>query len=237
MLAPLARRQDARHRRQQGRGRAQEIPGTSPLHAPGDIRLWDVATGRRLAVLPTPDGRVMRLAFSPDGKTLAAATRGRRQSCSGTSPPASPRATMRWPSGPALYSRLRPRRQVPSPRAARTIPSASGTAPPANSGRRSAATPTRSTGSPSPSTAAPSSPPAATPRSSSGTPMSHRARRRRRPIGAPASTPSIPCFPANLRSSFHSRPSRLHRRTESRGSRSHRARARFELNRSTQRGK
>ena len=40
----------------------------------GDVRLWDVATGRRLAVLPVPDGRVTRLAFAPDGETLAAAT-------------------------------------------------------------------------------------------------------------------------------------------------------------------
>src|SRR5205823_3543501 len=41
---------------------------------PGDVRLWEVASGRRLAVLPAPEGRVTRLAFAPDGKTLAAAT-------------------------------------------------------------------------------------------------------------------------------------------------------------------
>jgi WD40 repeat protein len=38
------------------------------------ILVWDLATGRRLAVLPVPSGQVTRLAFAPDGKTLAAAT-------------------------------------------------------------------------------------------------------------------------------------------------------------------
>jgi WD40 repeat protein len=75
---------------------------TNQSHDSGDVRLWDVATGRRLAVLPVPAGRVMRLCFSPDGKTLAAASEA----------PAlvlwdvaalSPRATMTWPSGPALF--------------------------------------------------------------------------------------------------------------------------------------
>jgi WD40 repeat protein len=79
--------------------RGVPVPPSDP--EPGDIRLWDMATGKRSAVLPTPDGRVTRLAFSPDGKTIAAALEV----------PAillwdvaatSPRATMRWPSGPAF---------------------------------------------------------------------------------------------------------------------------------------
>ncbi len=52
-----------------GRG-AEQSPG------PGEIRLWDVASGRRLAVLSVAAGRIIRLAFAPDDKTLAAATEG-----------------------------------------------------------------------------------------------------------------------------------------------------------------
>ena len=36
----------------------------------GSIRIWDVATGRQLAVLAQPDGGILDLAFSPDGTQL-----------------------------------------------------------------------------------------------------------------------------------------------------------------------
>jgi WD40 repeat protein len=35
------------------------------------VRVWDVETGKELAALPCP-GRVAMVAFSPDGKSLAA---------------------------------------------------------------------------------------------------------------------------------------------------------------------
>ena len=35
------------------------------------VKLWDVATGRPLAVLPGHEGYIASLAFSPDGRTLA----------------------------------------------------------------------------------------------------------------------------------------------------------------------
>ena len=38
------------------------------------VRVWDVATGKELAVLPGPDG-VLAIAFSPDGKSLAAGSK------------------------------------------------------------------------------------------------------------------------------------------------------------------
>src|SRR5437660_205402 len=46
-----------------------------PDGAPGEIKLWDVASGKErvpLAKLPTT---VLALAFSPDGKTLASASK------------------------------------------------------------------------------------------------------------------------------------------------------------------
>ena len=44
----------------------------------GGVVLWDVATRRRLAgdPLPVPEGFVRGVAFSPDGKTLAAGYAG-----------------------------------------------------------------------------------------------------------------------------------------------------------------
>jgi WD40 repeat protein/tRNA A-37 threonylcarbamoyl transferase component Bud32 len=40
----------------------------------GEARLWDVASGIALASLPAPTGGLTSVAFSPDGKTLAAGT-------------------------------------------------------------------------------------------------------------------------------------------------------------------
>ena len=44
----------------------------------GQVGLWDVATGRRTAVLAEGSGTVYAVAFSPDGKTLAAGESGGR---------------------------------------------------------------------------------------------------------------------------------------------------------------
>jgi WD40 repeat protein len=38
---------------------------------PGEVKLWDTATGAQLATLPVPDQGVVTVAFSPDGKYLA----------------------------------------------------------------------------------------------------------------------------------------------------------------------
>ena len=37
----------------------------------GDVKLWDVASGKERATLPGPFGRILTIAPSPDGKTLA----------------------------------------------------------------------------------------------------------------------------------------------------------------------
>src|SRR2546430_17696837 len=42
----------------------------------GEIRLWDVATGKNTATLKGHDGDVTSVAFSPDGKTLASGEAG-----------------------------------------------------------------------------------------------------------------------------------------------------------------
>jgi WD40 repeat protein len=83
-----------------GGGRAGSGAEASP--APGDIRIWDVTTGRRLVVLPVPTGRVTRLAFAPDSRTLALATDSPTIMLWDVAE-ASPRATVTWPSGPALF--------------------------------------------------------------------------------------------------------------------------------------
>ena len=41
--------------------------------ADAEIQLWDLHTGLRLQTLKSPGGRIQRLAFSPDSKTLASA--------------------------------------------------------------------------------------------------------------------------------------------------------------------
>ena len=72
-----------------------------PSPGPGEVRLWDVATGRRLAVLSVPAGRVTRVMFAPDGKTLAAATEAATIMLWDLTT-TTPRATLTWQSGPAL---------------------------------------------------------------------------------------------------------------------------------------
>jgi WD40 repeat protein len=46
-------------------------PGGEP--SPGEVWLWDVATGKRRAALKGHTGPVLAVAFSPDGKALASA--------------------------------------------------------------------------------------------------------------------------------------------------------------------
>ena len=143
-----------------GRG-AEQFPG------PGEIRLWDVASGRRLAVLSVPAGRIIRLAFTPTTRPWQRRPRA-RPSCFGTSrrPPSAPHChgnPVRPSPSPSLPTAR------PSLRAERITCSASGMPRPVFSARHSADTPTRLTGSPSPRTAAPSSRLAGTPQPSSGT--------------------------------------------------------------------
>jgi WD40 repeat protein len=83
-----------------GGGRMAARSNQSPES--GDVRLWDVATGRRLAVLPVSAGRVTRVSFSPDGKTLAAASEAPSLVLWDVAT-FSPRATLTWPDGPALF--------------------------------------------------------------------------------------------------------------------------------------
>jgi RNA polymerase sigma factor (sigma-70 family) len=52
-------------------GRHEKIEG---VVLPNSVRLWDLAGGRELLRCPASAGDVRALAFSPDGKTLAAAT-------------------------------------------------------------------------------------------------------------------------------------------------------------------
>src|SRR5262249_38493270 len=37
----------------------------------GDVKLWDVASGKEIAALPGPFSGILAMASSPDGKTLA----------------------------------------------------------------------------------------------------------------------------------------------------------------------
>ena len=87
--------------------RADASPGAGPA---GDVRIWDLATGRRLAVLPVPSGQVTRLAFSPDGKTLAAATEASSIMLWDIAS-SSPREHAELALGSSPFPRLRPRRQ------------------------------------------------------------------------------------------------------------------------------
>ena len=45
-----------------------------PVNAAGDVRIWDVRTGRLLVTLKRHWGAVSAVAFSPDGRTLATAS-------------------------------------------------------------------------------------------------------------------------------------------------------------------
>ena len=143
-----------------GGGRAGGGAERSPV--PGDIRIWDVATGRRLAVLPVPAGRATRLAFAPDSRSLAAATDSATIMLWDVAE-ASPRATrhvaLRAGILPRLLSRWQDsrlgRRGHGAPPLGRLLRQ--------TRSRHSAVIPTRSTGLPSRPTAARSSPPAATP--------------------------------------------------------------------------
>jgi WD40 repeat protein len=47
------------------------ISGDGDWNRPGQVKLWEVATGRSLAVLQTT-GEVLSVAASPDGKSIAA---------------------------------------------------------------------------------------------------------------------------------------------------------------------
>ncbi len=52
---------------------------TGPLsdHIPGEIKLWDVATGKAIATLTGHSSTVWSVSFSPDGKTLASVSQDR----------------------------------------------------------------------------------------------------------------------------------------------------------------
>ncbi len=74
---------------------------TAPALGPGaggDVRLWDAATGRRVAVLPMPSGPVRCMAFAPDGKHLAASTSAPSVTLWDVAA-ATPVVTASWPSG------------------------------------------------------------------------------------------------------------------------------------------
>src|SRR5262249_39214099 len=49
----------------------QSRRGEGQKDVPGEVRLWDVATGREIRRWQGHDGRVDTVAFSPDGRTLA----------------------------------------------------------------------------------------------------------------------------------------------------------------------
>jgi WD40 repeat protein len=75
--------------------------------AGGDVRLWDLATGRRVAVLPMESGKVFRIAFSRDGKLLAASTTAALATIWDVET-ACPVVTLAWPSGEANYVAFSP---------------------------------------------------------------------------------------------------------------------------------
>jgi WD40 repeat protein len=75
--------------------------------AGGDVRLWDLATGSRVAVLPMESGKVFRIAFSRDGKALASSSTGAVATIWDVDS-ASPVVTLAWPSGEANYLAFSP---------------------------------------------------------------------------------------------------------------------------------
>jgi WD40 repeat protein len=54
-------------------GRAGRGPGLTPMRTSGEVRLWDLGTGRELLTLREHTGCVFGVAFSPDGRRLATA--------------------------------------------------------------------------------------------------------------------------------------------------------------------
>ena len=57
-------------------GKTLASAGEAPWHQdkPGELRLWEAATGEPRATLKGHEGPVSAVAFSPDGKTLASAS-------------------------------------------------------------------------------------------------------------------------------------------------------------------
>lgn len=55
-----------------GRTLATAVPGSSGDQSIGTIKLWDAASGKELATLDQNNGLARRMAFSPDGRLLAA---------------------------------------------------------------------------------------------------------------------------------------------------------------------
>lgn len=51
---------------------AAAVPGSSTDRAPGTVKLWDAASGKEVATLDQNNGLARSLAFSPDGRLLAA---------------------------------------------------------------------------------------------------------------------------------------------------------------------
>ena len=139
-------------------GGSRNGSGAEASAVPGDVRIWDVATGRRLVVLPVPAGRVTRLAFAPDNRTLAVATDAPTMLLWDITAP-TPRATMACPFGPVLYLAFAPDGKTLGSGGAdgqlRLWNTVSGKLK-----RCFTATPMRSTGLPSQPPDAPSTPPA-----------------------------------------------------------------------------
>jgi WD40 repeat protein len=54
-------------------GKTLASAGIREPDGPGELKLWDVATGKNVATWSTHPGKIWTLAWSPDGKTLASA--------------------------------------------------------------------------------------------------------------------------------------------------------------------